>query len=61
MKSILNLYPYLEEVLSDSDQTGLRSQGKIYVVILVVALIFIGMIIYLATIDNRVRKLENKD
>ena len=41
--------------------TGLRSSGKIYVVVLVIAVIFIGLVIYLFSIDKRVSKLEKKD
>jgi hypothetical protein len=38
--------------------TGLRSSGKIYVVVLVMCLIFIGFIVYLFSIDRRVKKME---
>ncbi|WP_118196287.1 CcmD family protein [Albibacterium indicum] len=41
--------------------TGLRSSGKIYVVVLVLLVIFIGFIIYLITIDRRIGKLERKN
>lgn len=42
--------------------TGLRSSGKIYVVILVVVLIFIGLAFYLFSIDRKVSKLyKNKN
>ncbi|WP_207533075.1 CcmD family protein [Desertivirga arenae] len=41
--------------------TGLRTSGKIYVVVAVVALIFIGLVIYLFSIDRRLKKLENQD
>lgn len=37
---------------------GLRSSGKIYVVVLVIVVIFIGLIVYLFSIDRRVRKIE---
>lgn len=40
--------------------TGLRSSGKIWVVVLVVLTIVIGLFAYLFTIDRRVKKLENK-
>jgi len=40
--------------------TGLRSSGKIYVVVLVLLIIFLGFIIYLFTIDRRIGKLEKK-
>ncbi len=36
----------------------MRSSGKIYVVVAVLAVIYIGLIIYLYQIDQRVRKLE---
>ena len=35
-----------------------RSSGKIYVVVAVMALIFIAFIAYLFTIDKRLKKLE---
>jgi len=40
--------------------TGLRSSGKIYVVVLVLLIIFLGFVIYLFTIDRRIGKLEKK-
>lgn len=40
--------------------TGLRSSGKIWVVVGVVLTIVIGMFIFLFTIDRRVKKLENR-
>lgn len=33
--------------------------GKIYVVVAVIVLIFIGIVIYLIRLDNKVKKLEN--
>jgi CcmD family protein len=41
--------------------TGLRSSGKIYVVVIVVSVIFIGLAIYLFSIDRRVKKLERQN
>ena len=35
-----------------------RSSGKIYVVVATVVIIFVGLAIYLFSIDRRVRKLE---
>lgn len=35
-----------------------RSQGKIYVVIATIAIIFVGLAIYLVMIDRRLRKIE---
>ncbi len=57
----MNFTPLLA-LLVDADQTtGLRSEGKIYVVVIVVGIIFLGIILYLSSIDLRVRKLEKKD
>ena len=38
--------------------TELRESGKIYVVVMVLAVIFIGIAIYLFSIDNRLKKIE---
>lgn len=40
--------------------TGLRSSGKIWVVVSVLLTLVIGMYIFLFTIDKRVSKLEKK-
>jgi uncharacterized membrane protein len=40
---------------------SLRQNGKIYVVVGVLLIIFIGITVYLITIDRRLRKQENKD
>lgn len=40
--------------------TGLRSSGKIWVVVSVLLTLVIGMFIFLFTIDRRVAKLEKK-
>jgi CcmD family protein len=39
---------------------AMRSQGKIYVVIVTIALIFVGLAIYLFSIDRRLRKIEKE-
>ena len=41
--------------------TDLRSSGKIYVVIAVIAVVFVGLAIYLYTIDRRLKKIEKED
>lgn len=40
--------------------TGLRSSGKIYVVVAVLLVIFIGFILYLVSIDRKISRLEKK-
>jgi heme export protein D (CcmD) len=37
-----------------------REEGKIYVVIAVLSIIFLALIVYLVTIDVKLKKLENK-
>ena len=39
----------------------MRSNGKIYVVVAVLAVIFIGIILYLIRIDRKISKLEKRD
>jgi len=38
----------------------LRSTGKIYTVVIVIAVIFIGIVIYLYRLDHKLTKLENQ-
>lgn len=40
--------------------TGLRSSGKIYVVVIGLVVIFGGFIFYLFTIDRKISKLEKR-
>jgi CcmD family protein len=37
---------------------ALRSSGRIYVVVAVITIIFIGLAIYLFSIDRRLKKIE---
>jgi CcmD family protein len=39
---------------------GLRSSGKIYVVVVSLLLILLGLIIYLFNMDRRIKKLEKE-
>jgi len=41
--------------------TGLRSSGKIYVVVAIISVIFIGLAGYLFTIDKRLKKIEREN
>jgi hypothetical protein len=40
---------------------ALRSSGKIYVVVSVISVVFIGLAIYLFSIDNRLKKVERQN
>lgn len=39
---------------------GLRSEGKIYIVVAVLLIVFTGIVIYLINIDKKVSKLEKE-
>jgi Na+/melibiose symporter-like transporter len=41
--------------------TGMRSSGKIYVVVAVLSMVLIGLIIYLFTLDRKISKLEKEN
>lgn len=38
----------------------MRAEGKIYVVVAVVLIIFVGMILYLISLDRKITKLEKE-
>ena len=40
---------------------ALRSNGKIYIVVACVAIILVGLLIYLFTLDRRLKMLEKKN
>jgi len=42
------------------EPTGLRADGKIYVVIVVVVTILLGLFLYVIRLDRKISKLENK-
>ena len=66
MKKILLLALLLASFATAFAQQGsqaemadtLRSSGKIYVVVAVLTIIFIGLAIYLFSIDRRLKKIE---
>jgi hypothetical protein len=39
--------------------TGLRSSGKIYVVVAVLITIFFGIVVYLIALDRKISRIEN--
>ena len=53
----LNLFAQNNEVeMADA----FRSNGKIYVVVAVIVIILVGLLVYLFTIDKRLKMLEKK-
>lgn len=66
MKRFLNLLmlmamPFLSIAQDVEMAEVMRSNGKIYVVIGVIAIIFVGLVVYLITIDRRLTKIEKEE
>lgn len=55
------IYTYAQPNNGIDMATGLRSSGKIYVVVIGLLVIFCGLIFYLFTIDRKISKLEKKE
>lgn len=47
-------------ILAQEQESILRLSGKIYVVVSVLVTIFLGLIIYLLSIDKKITRLENQ-
>lgn len=68
MKSIFGVFTFLFSMVASIGMaqdtvemaTGMRESGKIYVVVSVICLIFMGILTYLIMIDKRVTDLEKK-
>lgn len=66
MKRLLNLLLLLVMPIftfaSDVEMAdALHENGKIYVVVGVIAIIFVGLVVYLITIDRRLTKIEKDE
>jgi hypothetical protein len=46
---------------TDTSESGMRTNGKIYVVMAVCITILVGLIIYLISIDRKISKIEKQD
>ncbi|MEY4552091.1 MAG: hypothetical protein RL099_419 [Bacteroidota bacterium] len=49
-----------QDVAANANTDVMRSNGKIYVVMAVVATIVTGLFVYVYSIDKKISKLENK-
>jgi hypothetical protein len=58
MFSGINLFAQQGNTIEMAD--SLRSNGKIYVVVICILIILIGLIAYLFKLDNRLKKIEKK-
>ena len=66
MKRLLNLFfllvmPFFTFASDVEMADVLHENGKIYVVVGVIAIIFVGLIVYLITIDRRLTKIEKEE
>ncbi|MCG3167786.1 MAG: hypothetical protein POELPBGB_03581 [Bacteroidia bacterium] len=57
---LASLFSFGQETDKVDMAEAMRSNGKIYVVVAVIAIIFIGLVIFLITIDRKVKKLEKQ-
>lgn len=46
--------------MAQQEADFMRSMGKMYVVVAVIAILFIGMVLYLYSLDRKLTKLENQ-
>ena len=68
IKRILSLVFLLSAFVSSAQETAsspqmadsFRSEGKIYVVISVIGIIFTALVVFLIVIERKVKKLENQ-
>ncbi len=54
------LYAAAQQVLPEENTGVMRSNGKIYVVIVVVVTILTGLFLYVFALDRKISKLEKK-
>ncbi|MEL6923729.1 MAG: CcmD family protein [Bacteroidota bacterium] len=61
LSALLSLLTLLPSLSAQSDGTDfMRSTGKIYVVVAVIAAVFIGIVIFLIFLERKLTKLENQ-
>ncbi|UBM60125.1 CcmD family protein [Marinilongibacter aquaticus] len=56
--TLLHLLALLQNEVEMAD--NLRQEGKFWIVVLVIATLFIGILLYLILLDRRISKLEKK-
>ncbi|MEK7253365.1 MAG: CcmD family protein, partial [Bacteroidota bacterium] len=54
------LFPFSFLLAQQEDADFMRSMGKMYVVVAVIAAIFIGIVIFLIYLDRKLTKLESQ-
>lgn len=56
MAILLPAFSFAQDSTATAD--GMRANGKIYVVVLVISTIFVGIILFLLYLERRIRKIE---
>jgi CcmD family protein len=58
---ILIILPFFVQAQQDAEMADtMRSEGKIYVLVAIVAVVLAGLVIYLVSIDRKISRLEKK-
>lgn len=58
---LLVLLPFMSLLSQEVEMADvMRSNGKIYVVVAVMAIVFLGIAFFLFYLDSRIKKLENR-
>lgn len=60
MANVCVVSVYAQDAAVNANTDVMRSNGKIYVVMAVVATIVTGLFVYVYSIDKKISKLENK-
>ncbi|MBV8254005.1 MAG: CcmD family protein [Chitinophaga sp.] len=63
---MLLLISFVASAQQQNTETGpvnefFRSNGKIYVIVGVLVIIFLGIVLFLINLDRKIKKLEDKD
>jgi CcmD family protein len=56
--ALINIAAFAQQPNNVDMADTMRSSGKIYVVIATISIIFVGLAIYLFSIDRRLKKIE---
>ena len=59
---LLSVYNYAQDTaVAKEAATGMRADGKIYVVVAVLVTMLIGLFIYLINLDRKISRLEKQN
>ena len=57
---LVSFFAQAQEAVTPTMADNFRQEGKIYVVITVLAIVFISVVVYLLMIERRLKKLEEE-